>query len=664
LRIKSLRRDSSCYHMSLTWRLRTLVQLHICINVVLRSEANTIPQAAKHQTQCTGKESDLAFSVLQTDTKKGRTTELLNEEENGAKEKVKESVTKNKKNNLQVNLSVIDKSIATMEIGWNNSDTQKALLQQLKMMVQNQLMPYLLDENSNDQQEYNQKKKSHTDCQTHANEFKANNPVGPVDDAKQKHKKCRKFEKHWSAYTSLSLASDACPSGADLQPFGNFYHNHELLCEAMEAAKYHKKQYNDSPPAGIVQECDLEQRNYENKYCMWRVPEFYICNGLEECLAQIGLSAFKESLRTRLTNRRALWRTLKKFICRIEHLNTTFGELSVSNFNVTDACENVTVNTSILDLALEVPSHTPCVNQTPVVMPGGATCAQWRAQEYEWDATTHIMPTMCEEQCNPPMPVPYQPPTAECSSESTQCILYNHHQDACGHYDTPTFVASAACCACTTTTTTTTQAFTPMGRPSVGVSSHCTMEDGWFKVVGSASCMLGNPDGTPLVVDYTQKKYTTYAFTIKLGSSDGNNAHNGNISPHGGFKPCNRDGTSSSRGSSPELWFIDRGGDWGWGLYNGGWGHNARYLTKDTSSDPNGQKELHFEVSMKWESNHYTIHSWKVADDNFPAYNGKDAGCNPSSNYAFTPRLWAYDGGSTFYMKNLIVSQSDTPPTP
>jgi len=145
--------------MSLTWRLRTLVQLHICINVVLRSEANTIPQAAKHQTQCTGKESDSAFSVLQTDTKKGRTTELLNEEENGAKEKVKESVTKNKKNNLQVNLSVIDKSIATMEIGWNNSDTQKALLQQLKMMVQNQLMPYLLDENSNDQQEYNQKKK-------------------------------------------------------------------------------------------------------------------------------------------------------------------------------------------------------------------------------------------------------------------------------------------------------------------------------------------------------------------------------------------------------------------------------------------------------------------------------------------------------------------------
>jgi len=202
-----------------------------------------------------------------------------------------------------------------------------------------------------------------------------------------------------------------------------------------------------------------------------------------------------------------------------------------------------------------------------------------------------------------------------------------------------------------------------MGRPSMGVSSHCTMENGWYKVVGSASCMLGKPDGTPLVVDYTKKKYTTYAFTIKLGSSDGNNAHNGNIGPHGAFKPCNLDSTSSSRGRSPELWFIDRNSDWGWGTYNGEWGHSASYHTKDTSSDPNGKKELHFEVSMKWESNRYTIHSWKVADDKFPAYNGKVSGCNPSSNYAFTPRLWVALG-STFYMKNLIVSQSETPPTP
>jgi len=197
----------------------------------------------------------------------------------------------------------------------------------------------------------------------------------------------------------------------------------------------------------------------------------------------------------------------------------------------------------------------------------------------------------------------------------------------------------------------------PMGKPSIGVSSNCVMEGDWFKVRGSASCMLGNSDGTPLVVDYTAKMYTKYTFTIKMGEA---NAHNGNVPPHGGFKPCNRDGTGASRGSSPELWFIDRGGDWGWGTYNGGWGHDARYQSlKGSSSDPNGMKELPFSVIMKWDGNHYTLYKWKVADDEFPLYEGKNTGCRPSDSNAFTPRLWAYSGSDVFYMKDLVVTQSD-----
>jgi len=185
------------------------------------------------------------------------------------------------------------------------------------------------------------------------------------------------------------------------------------------------------------------------------------------------------------------------------------------------------------------------------------------------------------------------------------------------------------------------------------------MEDGWFKVQGSASCMLGNPDNTPLVVDFTKTKYTKYAFTIKMGET---NAHNGNVHPHGGFKPCNRDSTSSSRGSSPELWFIDRGGDWGWGLYNGGWGHMARYQSlKGSSSDPNGMKELNFEAIFEWDGSQYKLYKWKVADDEFPLYKGRNTGCSPTSNYAFTPRLWAYGGGDVFYMKDLTISQGESP---
>merc|ERR1719499_2695630 len=114
----------------------------------------------------------------------------------------------------------------------------------------------------------------------------------------------------------------------------------------MEVAKSHAAEYNNSQPAGVMQTCQKEQQIYENRFCMWRIPHYYICNGLEDCIAQVDLSALKESLQTRLTNRRALWRTLKKLMCRIEHLIKTFEVSSVSDFNVTDNCDNVTVNAS------------------------------------------------------------------------------------------------------------------------------------------------------------------------------------------------------------------------------------------------------------------------------------------------------------------------------
>eukprot|EP00964_Phaeocystis_antarctica_P164456 scaffold142586_cov386-Phaeocystis_antarctica.AAC.1 len=74
---------------------------------------------------------------------------------------------------------------------------------------------------------------------------------------------------------------------------------------------------------------------------------------------------------------------------------------------------------------------------------------------------------------------------------------------------------------------------------------------------------------------------------------------NNNISPHGGINICNTDGTSQTRGTSPELWFIDHQDDqasrFGYGLYNGDWG---RVSTAETQSVSQG---LWPDVPRVWE---------------------------------------------------------------
>jgi hypothetical protein len=113
-------------------------------------------------------------------------------------------------------------------------------------------------------------------------------------------------------------------------------------------------------------------------------------------------------------------------------------------------------------------------------------------------------------------------------------------------------------------------------------NAQCTGSDGYLWAGPGASCAFGNADGTPLEVDYTASTYTTYSFDMKMRNAP----TNGGVYPHGGFKPCNLDGAAQSRGSSPELWFIDRGGDWGYGTYNGGWGHSAQYTGTSRTTVP------------------------------------------------------------------------------
>jgi len=206
----------------------------------------------------------------------------------------------------------------------------------------------------------------------------------------------------------------------------------------------------------------------------------------------------------------------------------------------------------------------------------------------------------------------------------------------------------------------------------------CEIDGEWLKASGgsdgeSVGCMLGNADGTPLVVDYTKATYTRYRFTIKMDDDDNPKT----ITPSGGFIPCNMDGMasawrSSPRTKSPELAFYGRAHDWGWGLQIGSkipgvWSAVTKYTTlHGSSSDPSGGKELPFDLTMKWDGSKYTIYKWKVADDEFPLYQGENSGCDPSASHGFTPRLWAFRGNahmqrSVFYMKDFVTSQSNDP---
>jgi len=165
-------------------------------------------------------------------------------------------------------------------------------------------------------------------------------------------------------------------------------------------------------------------------------------------------------------------------------------------------------------------------------------------------------------------------------------------------------------------------------------------------------------DGSFINVDYTAAKYTKYSFSMKMMEG---NTRNNNIAPHGGFKVCNFDGHSSSRGSSPEMWFIDRSSDWGYGTYNGGWGHSALYKDKSYYGDaePADGAEKKWEVIMQWTGSSYVVYSWTIEGVDFSKYKGKNSGCKSSKGTdGFAPRVWSYPG-SVFGIRNFQVFQGD-----
>jgi hypothetical protein len=135
-----------------------------------------------------------------------------------------------------------------------------------------------------------------------------------------------------------------------------------------------------------------------------------------------------------------------------------------------------------------------------------------------------------------------------------------------------------------------------------------------------------------------------------------------NIAPHGGFKPCNLDNQAQSRGSSPEFWFIDRAGDYGYGTYNGGFGHtfNNKEVSKTAEVDP--LSEAQWEVVMTWDGTYFKIHSWAVNGvDMSTGIVGKNSNCRgvDQRNLPGAPKIWSYNGHDEFRAKDFTVEQGD-----
>merc|ERR1719223_428374 len=199
----------------------------------------------------------------------------------------------------------------------------------------------------------------------------------------------------------------------------------------------------------------------------------------QDCIAQTGLSALRNELLIRSDNRRSLWRTLEILLCRVGHLLSSMDDdvtTEVSDFNTTENCSDILEDSTKFILDLTIPTLPVCNDHIAVggttsilvapSMVDAAMCTQFREANYGaahgWNQAQHVIPSGCQTTC-PAISYSSWVVPAACSNEPEDCRFYNHHRDACGLYDTASFVAGDACCACgggamTTTTTTTTNA--------------------------------------------------------------------------------------------------------------------------------------------------------------------------------------------------------------
>merc|ERR1712137_1131355 len=121
-------------------------------------------------------------------------------------------------------------------------------------------------------------------------------------EAAAKHKGCRKSQKSWSDYKNLALAAGNCPGAGDMTTMHAIFQAHKTVFSAMTLAETQAQEYSNLVPVGVVRECDQDQNDYEDKYCLWRAARYYACTGLESCITQVDLVGLKASLGVRGNN--------------------------------------------------------------------------------------------------------------------------------------------------------------------------------------------------------------------------------------------------------------------------------------------------------------------------------------------------------------------------
>jgi len=340
---------------------------------------------------------------------------------------------------------------------------QRQQLQDTIDLLANTFQQKLLNESKEDQRTYELKKDQHNACINHKNR-RFDNASGDIiaaknltEEKKQKHKACRKMQQ------SLAHLQDDAKIIGD-KPWADMVvdHDHSLpselqsMCPNKDTFKQDLQDYRNAPPANHVSSsCTDDQGSVESQFCAWLGAKTWACQAFDECIDAVDLQGEKDYRKSRESNRKALWLTIQKLKCRLNHILAAFPNAShdASHFNQTDNCSNTPASEPWeLTLNMTVPDHESCttVGEKEPSTTDTTKCQEWQNDHYP-DLLTDTQNEYasvddCQQDCLAPPPdligIPDHCIDADVSDD---CAFYQRHRDACGKYHTD---ASENCCAC------------------------------------------------------------------------------------------------------------------------------------------------------------------------------------------------------------------------
>merc|ERR1719503_136765 len=345
-------------------------------------------------------------------------------------------------------------------------DEQATTLSTFRTMIVNELQVFLDNEHEQDQADFINRRQQHNGCggnQRWESGGDVANAEAELAIWRAKHQACRSSERAWLTYKTTAISPPSCASESDISTSHQVLEAHVILAALVGAAQTRAQTYDLTDPTG-TRECPLDQSLFEDHFCAWRAAHYYACAASQDCVAQTGLTVLRDELLIRAVNRRRLWRSLEILLCRVSFLLSSMdGDTAteVSDFNTTNNCSDILEDPTKFILDLTIPILPVCNDHIAVgiatsilvapSMVDAAMCTQFREANYGtvhgWEQAQHVIPSECVTTC-PAVSYSTWVVPAACSNEPEDCRFYNHHRDACGLYDTVSFVAGDICCAC------------------------------------------------------------------------------------------------------------------------------------------------------------------------------------------------------------------------